>query len=130
MGLIRAKQREEITSQLPSLFQILPRTSLTFFKPVCTAGSCSAWGPSGLQCHFYQATFQTVSPQHSLVHGAVPSQWQDLVNSFAELHEGPADLFLQPAEVPLNSSHTHLVCQAHLLILYCLLNLLRVHSFL
>lgn len=64
--------------------------------------------------------------QHSLVHGVIPPQVEDLV--FLEFHEVSIKPFPQSARVPLNGRTTllHITYSSH----FCILceNLLRVHS--
>lgn len=58
------------------------------------------------QVPFCQASSQTVSPQHVLVHEAICPRVQNLALPIVKLHEIPARPFLQPVDVPLDSSTT------------------------
>lgn len=55
------------------------------------------------QVLFCRAYFQLSTPQHVFVHGIVPPHVQDFALPIDELHKVLVSLFIQPAEVTLDS---------------------------
>lgn len=70
-----------------------------------TAELCSILVDQDLLVFLCNAAFQPVSPWPVLLHRVILSLVRDLALASLEFH-GPVSPFLQPVQVPLNSSHT------------------------
>lgn len=75
----------------------------------CIAGSWSTWcPPAPPQVLFCRAAFQMDGLQPILAHGVICPQVEDFTLLFIKFHSIPVGSFLQPTEVPLNSSTTQI----------------------
>ena len=92
---------------LAMLFLMQPKTLLAFFA---ARAHCwlmfNFWCPPGPQGPFLPSCFPAGCPHHTLVHGVVLPQVQDLAFPLVELQEVPVSLFLPPLPMPLNGSTT------------------------